>query len=202
MAVNYSTLTAGKATQGSISNYVNRSDLPVTNILIEAEALIYSKLRVREMMDRDDLSASATTSQVSVPSDFIDIVSLTPYGWGQPLEYRNEDYFQQLMDEDGVVQEGTPAMFTIIGTLIVFDVELADAFGGKLVYYARPAALSTSNETNFLTVRYPTLLRHACMSFAYEHMKDEQRALDYRTKTETEAFEASQTDELFRRGQR
>jgi hypothetical protein len=197
----FSTLIAGKATDGSIANWVNRA-VPATNILTKAQAFIYRKLRVREMMVRDDLAAAIGVSQVSVPSDFLDPVSLTPYGWGEPLDYVNESIFVQNMDEDGVVTEGTPNSFTIIGSLIVFDSKLDETFGGKLIYFELPTALGTGNENNFLTTRYPDLLEHACLSYAYEHMKDEQRSLDYRKKAEAEAAEISRDDELFRRGQR
>lgn len=198
----YTTLTAGKATAGSIQNWVNRSDLPMTEILAEAEALIYTKLRVREMMLRDDFAVLAGESAASVPSDFLDPVSLTPYGWAEGLDYQNESIFQQNMDEDGVVLEGTPIAFTVIGSQIVFDVKLSEAFGGKLLYYKLPASLSAGNPTNFLTSRYPTLLRRACLVYAYEHMKDENRSNDYLKKVMMDAEEISRQDELFRRGQR
>ena len=198
----FSTLIAGKTTAGSIKNWCNRDDIPATEILTEAQALIYLKLRVREMMVRDDFASALGDTSESLPSDFLDMHSLTPYGWGEPLEYLGEHLFQQNMDEDGVVLDGTPVAYTIIGPELIWDSKLTEAFGGKIIYYKRPLALSAGTLTNFLTERYPTLLRHACLTFAYEHMKDEARSLDYRKKAEMEAQEASRQDDLFRRGQR
>jgi len=198
----YTTLIGAKTVEGSIKNWVSRSDIPATTILTEAQALIYEKLRVREMMVRDDLAASVGASDVLAPSTFMDPVSLVPYGWADPLDYQNESIFVQNMDTDGVLSTGTPSAYTVINATIIFDVELSEAFGGKLIYFSLPTPLGTGNETNFLTTRYPTLLRHACLTFAYEHMKDEERSLDYRKKTEAEAVEASMQNELFRRGQR
>ena len=47
MAITWTVLTGSKDTEGSIANWVNRSDLPTTNILLEAEAWIYQHLRIR-----------------------------------------------------------------------------------------------------------------------------------------------------------
>jgi hypothetical protein len=43
----------------------------------------------------------------------------------------------------------------------------------KLQYYQSLPLLSTSNQTNFLTNRYPHLMRTACMASAADYMKDD-----------------------------
>ena len=196
----YSTLVAGKATLGSIANWVNRSDLPVAEILTEAQALIYETLRVREMIVFDDITAVSGQTGVALPSDFLDIVKFTPYGWTDPMFHEQHERFVQQKDSDGNTQEGTPSCYTIMGTAMHFDTELTENMAGMIVYYGRPTAMSASNETPFLTVRYPTLLRHACMSFAFEHMKKPNDALYYRKLVVQEAAEASDSNDLYRRG--
>ena len=71
MAYNWTTLTAAKTTLGSIANWVNRTDLPTDNILLEAEAKIYERLRVREMQVITTLTVAADENSVSLPSDFL-----------------------------------------------------------------------------------------------------------------------------------
>ena len=198
----YSTLVAAKTTSGSIKNWVMRSDIPVTDILTEAEAFIYQKLRVREMMTMEEIAVVATNYKASLPSGFLDPIKLTPYGWGDPLPYLGEEKFVPLREEDGTrIEDASPSCWTVIGTEMWFDIALTAAFGGDLLYYKQPTELSGSNETNFLTTRYPTILRHACESFAYEHMKDPARSLEFRKLVEAEIEDANMTNEMFRTGQ-
>ena len=201
---NYTTLTGTKATAGSVANWVNRSDLPTTEIVTEAEAWIFERLRVREMITDEALTfTSATSSKAlsSLAATFLDPIQFVPYQWADPLEFVAETKFRPSRDSSGVLQSSSePSLWTIIGATAHLDVLLSANFSGRMMYYARPAALS-STETNFLTVRYPTLLRYALMGKAYDHMKDTQRSLEYLQKAEVAIAEAARTNEMYRRGQ-
>lgn len=201
MAINWTTLTGSKSTAGSLANFVNRSDLPTTNILLEAEAWIYQHLRVREMVTRTTLTVSADAQTVALPDDFLDPITWTIYGDSYPLDYVPEEKLQESRDSDGVLVTGTPTQWAIIGSTVYVDVLCSAAQTGLFMYYAKPAALSESNETNFLTTKYPTLLRHACMAFAYEHMKDTGRAQQWMQTAMLKLAEAKATADLVRRGQ-
>jgi len=76
-----------------------------------------------------------------------------------------------------------------------------EAFSGILLYYKQPTALSGSNETNFLTNRYPSLLRYACMAKAYEHMKDTENATGYLALAMQQIDKANASNEMWRRNQ-
>lgn len=201
MAYNFSTLTAAKTTAGSIANWVNRSDLPTTNILIESEAKIYERLRVREMQTVATLTVNADANTASLPSDFLDPIEWRPYGWAEPILFVAEGSLESHRDSDGDLYEGTPTRWSVLGETAYVDVSCSEAFSGKLMYYKRPAALSVSNETNFLTIRYPSLLRIACLSLAYEHMKDMGNANTYMQMLEMKIAEANATNDLYRRSQ-
>jgi hypothetical protein len=199
----YTTLVAGKTTAGSIANWLNRGDLPVTTILEEAEAWIYQRLRVREMQQDDAFTFDGGNSSEALPDGFLDPISFKPYDWGGlPLPFVHEDTFRAGRDTDGDLFEGTPSQWRILGETAEVDVICADDFGGRLLYYKQPAALSGSNETNFLTRRYPTLLRTVCEAKAFEHMKKWTDALGYLQKAEADLQEAARTNDMFRRSQR
>lgn len=201
MAITYSVLTAGKTTLGSVANAVNRSDLPTTNILIEAEAKIYERLRVREMQAIDTLTIAAAANSAALPSDFLDPIEWRPYGWSAPIMFVTENSLEAHRDDDGALYEGEPSRWSIVGETAYVDVSCEEEFSGKLMYYARPDALSVSNETNFLTIRYPSLIRIACLATAYEHMKDMQNAAAYMQMLEGKIGEAMMTNDLYRRSQ-
>lgn len=201
MAIDYSTLTAAKTTVGSIRNWVNRSDIPAEDILTEAQAYIYQQLRVREMVSTTPLTISASTSSVALPSDFLDQIRFVPYEFSSALPFVHEATLFDTRDSAGALFPGTPSQWTIIGTTMhVNSVPDAD-FTGILTYYSEPAALSGGNETNFLTTRYPTVLRRSCLKYAYEHMKDRQSMSDQEQLAGSAVFEANQSNEMYRRNQ-
>lgn len=200
--MDYTTLVGTKSTPGSVANWLNRSDLPVAEILSEAEAFIYERMRVREMQAVATLTFAAGTSSADLPGNFLDPISYLPHGWGQPLLYVHEETLRPSRDEDGnLFKSPTPSRWTVIGETAHVDVELEGDFSGQLMYYARPIALSASNTVNWLTLRYPRLLRTVCMGIGYEHMKDHGQADRYLARGEALIADASATNETYRRAQ-
>lgn len=200
MAITYTVLTGAKTVTGSIANWLNRSDLPTANILLEAESLIYERLRVREMTAREALTFSEGVQTVSLPTGFLDPISYTPYEWGGALPFVHEHSLDESRTSAGVLETGTPSRWTIIGETAYADVLPTEDFAGLMLFYKRPTALSASNETNWLTIRYPSLLRYACMAKGYEHMKS-QEAASYLQLTMSAIAEANTTNEMWRRAQ-
>lgn len=143
------------------------------------------------------------TSSEALPSAFLDPIQFVPWDWGTPLPFVAPESFLPLRDEDGVIEDGTPSCWTIIGTTAYIDVTIDDTdnYSGRLMYYAQPTALGSGNTTNFLTSRYPKLLRYACMFAAFEHMKNTARSQEYMQLAELALAEAMRTNELYRRGQ-
>ena len=188
---------------GSIANWVNRSDLPVDTILEEAQAFIYETLRVREMMMLGSLSFAEGASSAALPDGFLDPILFNPYGgdWPDGLPYVHEAALKAARDSDGNLYEGTPCRWTIIGENAHVDVMCEETFAGEFLYYKTPTSLGPSNLTNFVTRRYPTMLRVACMTKAFEHMKDNARAAAYAQLTLSAIGQATVTNDYARRGQ-
>lgn len=203
MTINYSTLTGAKNVEGSIRNWVNRGDIPATVILQEAQATIYETLRVREMQRIDTaFTFPADDWKAALPEDFLDPISFTPYGWGRELLYVHEQALGDVTDEDGnLFKDTTPSQWTVFGTEAQLNIQVGKDFRGRLRYYGRPEFLSATNQTNFLTNRYPRLLRIACMAMAYEHMKDKPQADDYLVQLVELIKLANRTNEMYRRSQ-
>lgn len=201
--MDYTTLVGTKTTEGSIRNWVNRGDIPATTILTEAQAFIYETLRVREMQKiQHPFTFEAGSSVADLPSDFLDPISFTPFGWSNPLLYVHEDSLGDVTDEEGnLFEEPEPSQWTVFGTEAQLNVRVENDFRGRLKYYARPEPLSSSNPTNWLTDRYPRLLRVACVAVAYEHMKDQPTADKYLAQAAALIQHASQTNETYRRAQ-
>lgn len=68
----------------------------------------------------------------------------------------------------------TACRWAIFNEKLNLDVALSDDTRFRLPYVRSPALLSSTNETNFLTVRYPKLIRVATTAAAAEQMRDDQ----------------------------
>ena len=73
---------------------------------------------------------------------------------------------------DNLIQ-GLPNWFGIWNENIYFDVGFFQTILCKMQYFQSLPLLSATNQTNFLTNRYPHLLRKACMAMAADFMKDD-----------------------------
>lgn len=198
----YSILVGDKTTEGSIKNWVARTDVAATTVLTEAESWIYQDLRVREMMSRDTAFAvAADASSVSLPSGFLDPIEFRPYSYGNCLPYVDYGNLDEKRNAStGAILTGTPSRWTVLGETAYVDMAPSTAFTGVLTYYGQPAALSGSNETNFLTTRYPTLLRRACLMFAWEHARNWDRRKEEVALAEAALMDAKKSNDLFQRG--
>lgn len=164
----YTILTGDKSTEGSIRYWAQHSLIPAAQILEEAQAFIYERIRAREMRTEGAVSVADAGDTIDLPTGFLDPIKLTLDGLGEII-YVHEDILEKLTDADGNLFEGPPTEYAIWDEKIQFARATDAAYAGDLLYYGTPAALSGANETNFLTDRFPTLLRRACLMYSYEH---------------------------------
>ena len=76
--------------------------------------------------------------------------------------------------------KSTPAFWSIYDDAIQFDGAFMTGYTCRLLYFRRPHLLSATNPTNFITNRYPRIIREATNAAAASFMKDdneEQKAL-------------------------
>ncbi|MCP5014630.1 MAG: hypothetical protein GY938_05025 [Ketobacter sp.] len=182
MAMTWTVLTSDKDTEGSIKNWVNHASVPSTTIVTQAEALIFQRLRVLKMLAllEGTLAADATDYDIS-SLNYLSPKSFYFYGdnAGQ-VTFRNLEMFEisRVYNDDTppTLEEGTPSDYTHDRSTIYFNMKADAIHYFRHWYYAKPVALSGSNETNLLTDEYPHLLLAACLARAYKHRKDEARA--------------------------
>jgi hypothetical protein len=72
-----------------------------------------------------------------------------------------------------VLTQGTPYCFAIYNERLNFEQAFFQQSLCRIQFYASPPLLSSSNQTNFLTVRCPNLVRVACLAAAADFMKDD-----------------------------
>lgn len=70
------------------------------------------------------------------------------------------------------LNQGLPKYFAVWNERIYFDTAFDQTILCQMNYYQSLALLSASNTTNFLTTRYPQVMREACMASAADFQKD------------------------------
>ncbi len=173
--MDYTTLVADKTTDGSIKQWMNYGLLPVTTLLEEAQTELYRRLRVREMKSEATISVTSGSKTASLPTNFIDAISLH-YRDGSELVKKSErDIITARMYDEtaGDYVSARMGKFAVFDELLQFDYRADQAYSLTMIYYKQPALLSGSNTTNFLTSRYPRLLRIACIRSAAEFMNND-----------------------------
>ena len=95
---------------------------------------------------------------------------------------------------------GTPLYFGIWDERIHFDQAAFQVTLCRLQFYQRPTLLSSTNNTNFLTDRYPKLLRIACLAAAAEFMKDDTEYQKYLTRLSSAVEAISNENDMHERG--
>jgi hypothetical protein len=262
-SMSYASLVADKNTAGSIARWVNYSKLDADQILQEAQALLYSLLRSREMRTHFNFDMAAGSSQLALPTGFLDPVGkIAMLGTGAKIEQRYQNFIQRrrtytettgglgtnpftttsgsnlvnvnlpahgfsqgstfftagatafngvtiagtfdvaaIVDAndftiditplgatpggsgagggsaatyicDNLVQ-GMPIYWGVWDETIWFDVAFSQHTNCNLQYFRALPLLSAANPTNFLTNRYPHLLRKACTAQAWDFLRND-----------------------------
>lgn len=204
MALSYDTLVADKNTRGSIKSWVNASSFDPIGLLEEAETHICNQLRVREMITITTPSAMVIgTPTLALPDRWRGSLSFQITGTDQAVIELHEPAdveaaFQY--DSDGNRVDTKPLSYYAAATLIHFDSPPDKTYATRMVHYQAPLPLDAGNPTNFLTARYPRMLRCACMWLANEWMKDDAEKNYWATITQGLIDEANQEADLDRMG--
>jgi len=195
---NYSTLVGAKTVAGSIKEKVNHANIPIAQIVTDAEAWIYQRLRVREMLAHTTGTLTTSTYQSVLPalfraSKFFMFTANGTVAKSEPTKELLETVLQNWSyDGTGARTVGKPQMYAADGTTLTFEIEADQNYPWHLLNYQAAAALvGTTNETNFLTGTYPHILRATSYFQAYQWMKNEREKLYWRKVAEGEIEQAN-----------
>lgn len=201
--MDFTTLTAAKDTPGSIRNWINYTLLPIEDVLEDAQAYVYGALRVREMRTRTTLMLADNASEIEQPARMLEPYAIFDAS-GMPLRYFGDPaQLEREIPRDitGTVSFGTPGAWTVEGTTLRFDARKrpGDTVALTVLHSATPAPLSVSNPTNFLTVRYPNIIRAACLMVGADYRDDDEKYTRFKNRTDELIVRANyETDLTFR----
>ena len=157
----------------AVANWLDRSDLTtyIPDYITMAEAAIGRDLRIRQMEGRK--TASISTEYVDIPTDFIEARNIQLNTTEQKrLKYVTPEQMDQFHPEQTT---GEPKYYTIIGTEFQFKPIPDTSYTVEIAYYARFAALSGANDTNWLLTNMPEIYLYASLVQASPFLRDDDR---------------------------
>ena len=150
----------------SIANWLNRTDLTSEisdDFIILTEADLNSKLRVRKMISSTSITIDSETE--SIPTDFLQVRDffITEGETKYALKYITPAQMDQIR---GSSTTGMPSAYTILGDNFRFAPISDSAYTGTLNYYAKFAALSDTNTSNYILASHPAIYLYGSLYHA------------------------------------
>ena len=161
--------------QTTIANYLSRDDLTsaIPDFIQLAEIRLRRDLRLRQMLTQTSTTATSGGATISLPSDFLQArdvyVDSDP---DFPVTFATPSIF---IRNGRTNESGVPAFYTILGSTIQFAPIPDSDYTIKILYYAAPTFLSSSNTSNLWLTTCPDALLYASLGEAEPYIMNDPR---------------------------
>jgi len=161
--------------QTSIGNYLARSDLTsqIPDFITFAENRLRRELRIRQMLKSVTTATVKDDATVELPSDFLQVRDfvvvtnpLTPLSYSSP---------SALSNDPRALWVGVPRSYTILANDFQLSPIPDAVYTVKMLYFAAPAYLSSSNTTNVFLTSAPDCLLYGALVEAEPYLMNDAR---------------------------
>jgi hypothetical protein len=153
--------------QSSLQSWANRSDLPVSDLILLTEARFNRDVNFRQLEPDKALTGVPGSRFIALPTQFSEPrVLWIEWSWGRE-QLRNVEASSMLTRTNA----GRPYYWTIDNTNIAFErpLDIAYAFSFRMT---QQVALSASTPTNYVLTNYPDIYLYGGLVQAALWMKD------------------------------
>ena len=181
--------------QTSIANYLARSDLTsqIPDFITFAENRLRRELRIRQMLKSVTTATVSGDNTVELPSDFLQVrdfvVMTNPI---QPLSYSSPS---ALSNDPRASEVGVPLSYTILANEFQVSPSPDGVYTVRLLYFAAPAYLSSSNTTNVFLTKAPDALLYASLIEAEPYLMNDARINTWGTMYDRAISSITKSDE-------
>jgi hypothetical protein len=181
--------------QTSIANYLARSDLTsqIPDFITFAENRLRRELRIRQMLKSVTTSTAANDATVELPSDFLEIRDfvvmtnpITPLSYSSPSTLSNDPRTSEV---------GVPKAYTILANDFQLSPIPDAVYTVKLLYFAAPTYLSSSNTSNVFLTTAPDALLYASLIEAEPYLMNDARINTWGTMYDRAIASLTRSDE-------
>jgi hypothetical protein len=159
----------------TVANYLGRSDLTsqIPDFISLAEIRLNRNLRIRQMLKNATASTTGGDPTVGLPSDFLELRDI--YIAGNPritLSYMSPSAFSRDARAD---QSGRPVFYTLTGAEFVLAPLPDTNYTLTMLYFAKPTALSDSNQSNVFMANAADALLYGALVEAEPYLMNDAR---------------------------
>ncbi len=181
--------------QTSVANYLARSDLTsqIPDFITFAENRLRRELRIRQMLKSVTTATVANDSTVELPADFLQVRDfvvvtnpLTPLSYSSPSSLSNDPRASEV---------GVPKSYTILANDFQMSPVPDAVYTVKLLYFAAPAYLSSSNTSNVFLTTAPDALLYASLIEAEPYLMNDARINTWGTMYDRAIASLAKSDE-------
>jgi hypothetical protein len=179
----------------SIAGYLARSDLTsqIPDFITFAENRLRRELRIRQMLKSVTTSTVSGDSTVELPADFIEIrdfvVLTNPI---QPLSYSSPS---ALSNDPRASEVGVPKSYTILANEFLLSPPPDGIYTLRMLYFAAPAYLSSTNASNVFLNIAPDALLYASLIEAEPYLMNDARINTWGTMYDRAIASLAKSDE-------
>jgi len=169
-------ITSYSTLKTAIADWIDWTEgaLALDTFIDLAEARIYRELRLRFM--ESSLSVTIASGVAALPSDFMEMkVAYLNTSPVQQLEMRPLEWIYATYPQRS--SDSRPLYIARSGDNLEFGPYPDSTYSISGVYFARPTALSASNETNWLTTNAPDLLLYGSLAHSAPYVGDDSRVV-------------------------
>ena len=179
----------------SIAGYLARSDLTsqIPDFITFAENRLRRELRIRQMLKSVTTATVSGDSTVELPADFIEIrdfvVLTNPI---QPMSYSSPS---ALSNDPRASEVGVPKSYTILANEFLLSPPPDGIYTLRMLYFAAPAYLSSSNASNVFLNIAPDALLYASLIEAEPYLYNDARINTWGTMYDRAIASLAKSDE-------
>jgi hypothetical protein len=188
-------LTTYLGLRDAIESWSHRNDVAsrLDDFIDLAESEMLKWLRIRDMETR---SAAVTSGRyLSLPTDFLEMRRLRMISGAQYFELLQSTPEGMYITQDS----GMPKLFTITSA-IEFDRTPDSAYTVEMQYYGKPDAISSTNTTNAILTRYPSIYLFGALWALYQWTLQEDKSEYFYSKFMAAVNSANREDKKGRHG--
>lgn len=170
---NYSTLNSDLETwmENNASEFTDQ----IPYIITDAQSRMARDLQVVGFATSSTFGVSTTVTTFSRPTDYLvpRVVTFTISGSEKPMQKREITFVKEY---NSATSSGPPEYYAVLDAAsFAISPPPDQAYSGKLYYLGRPAALNSSNLTNYYTDFCYDVLRACCLAQAARFVLDDRQ---------------------------
>lgn len=162
--------------QATIASYLARSDLTATipEFIRLAEDRLARDLRIRPMLKVVTTTTTASDGTVEIPADFLAMKDLH-ISSSNPIQTVTFQSTSNFFRNTRATASGLPVFYTALGQEFRFAPTPDAAYTLQMLYYFKPAYMSSTVSSNLWLANTPDLLLYAALGEAEPFLMNDER---------------------------